>query len=389
MSLDQYIPKEELVNISLTSVLNFSVFITIALVIMSLFLRKDKLVRIVGPSCVMYLLMALIIRMFIPIEVKLAYEIGILDILTPLYRALNCVINIGNIFTVKIYEVFLYIWISGAVISVIIKIISYKKVRRYTSILPKTDANDIKYRLGESNFSDLLDIVKVAYSKEVGSPYLIGFFKPLIVLPMVEYTDEQLKYIVAHELMHAKNKDVFWKILSDILCTVFWWNPIFNFLRDQLFKMIEIRNDREIIKDLNDHEVVEYLECLMNTAIHVSGKDVLFSVSFSKCDFDELKLRMELIARNRKYSKRMQIILTTMVVAVLILTSAFIIEPISYPSEEELDGGVLLNEENTFLVEAEDGYAVYVYDEYLFTTNDLRPFRDVPIYKTLEEAISD
>lgn len=389
MSLDQYIPKEELVNVSLVSVLNFSVFITIALVIMSLFLRKGRLVRKVGPSCIMYLLMTLIIRMFIPVEFKLAREIGVVDILTPIYKSLNYTLVFGNIFSIRVYEVLLVVWLSGIVFSIIIKLLSYKKIRRYTSILPKTDTNDIKQRLGDSAYLDLLDTVKVAYSKEVVSPYLIGFFKPLIVLPMVDYTDEQLKYIVAHELMHAKNKDIFWKILSDILCTVFWWNPVFSFLRDQLFKMIEIRNDREIIKDLNDHEIVEYLECLMNTAIHVTGKDVLFSVSFSKNDFEELKLRMDLVAKNRKYSKSMQVILTVIVLVIVALTSLFIIEPMSYPNEDELDGGVILNEENTFLIKGEDGYAVYVYDEYLFTTNDLRPFRDVPIYKSLEEALSD
>ena len=389
MSLDQYIPKEELVNISLTSVMNFSVFITIALVIMSIFLRKGKLVRKVGPSCIMYLLMALIIRMFIPIEVKFAREIGIIDILTPLYKALNYKIELGYFLAIRVYEILFSIWVSGVVISIIIKFVSYKKIRRYTSVLPKTDTNEIKQRLGESNVLDLLDSVKVAYSKEVGSPYLIGFFKPLIVLPLVEYTDEQLKYIIAHELMHAKNKDIFWKILADILCTIFWWNPIFGFLRDQLFKMIEIRNDREIIKDLGDHEIIGYLECLMNTAIHLSGKNVLFSVSFSKSDFEELKLRMDLVAKNKKYSKKMQIIVTTIVIMVLLLTSMFIIEPITTPSEEQLDGGVRLDSSNTFLIECEDGYEVYVYDEYLFLTNDLRPFFDVPIYESLEEALSD
>lgn len=389
MSLDQYIPKEELVNISLTSVLNFSIFITIALVIMSLFLRKGRLVRKVGPSCIIYLLMALIIRMFIPIELKFANEIAVFKVFPVVFRTLKYSINIFGIVSVKIYEILLFIWIVGALFSILIKLISYRKIRRYTSILPVTDKHVIKERLGNSDFTEMLDTIKVAYSKEVGSPYLIGFFKPLIVLPLVDYTDEQLRYVIAHELMHAKNKDIFWKILSDVLCTVFWWNPIFNFLRDELFKMIEIRNDRQIIKDLNDHQIVEYLECLMNTAIHVSGKDVLFSVSFSRSDFEELQLRMGMVSENRKYSKKAQVILSSLVISVILLASSFVFEPISLPKSEELDGGVLLNEENTFLVEIDDGYEVYVYDEYLFTTNDLRPFYDVPIYNSLEEAIND
>ena len=386
---DHYIPSEELINISLSSVLNISVFITIALMIMSVFLRKGRLVKKVGPNCLMYLLMLLIIRMFIPIEFKFADEIPLMDIYTPFYRLLETPIRFGNLLTVCIYQILLAIWIIGAVVSIMSKLVSYRKIRRYTSILPLSDTDDIKERIGNDNILDLLDNVKVAYSKEVNSPYLIGFFKPLIVLPMIDYTDEQLRYVIAHELMHAKNKDIFWKILADILCTVFWWNPIFNFLRDQLFKMIEIRNDREIIKDFDDKEIVGYLECLMNTAIHVSGRDVIFSVSFSRSDFEELQLRMGLVSENRRYSKKLQFILSVVVMAVIFVTSSFIIEPFTLPDEEEADGGVPLNSENTFLIEKEDGYDVYVYDEYLFTTNDLRPFWDVPIYESLEEAIND
>lgn len=387
--LDHYIPSEELVQISLASVFNVSIVITVALVIMSLFLRKGRLVRIVGPSCIIYLLMALNIRMFIPIEFKFAQEIPVLDVLSPIFNLLTFPIKLGNLLVVKVYHLLLLIWLGGAFISITLKLVSYRKIRKYTSILPVSDTVGIKERIGTSSINDLLDTVKVAYSNEVGSPYLIGFFKPLIVLPMVDYTDEQLRYVVAHELMHAKNKDIFWKILADILCTVFWWNPIFGFLRDQLFKMIEIRNDREIIKDLNDHEIVGYLECLMNTAIHVSGKDVLFSVSFSRSDFEELYLRMGLVSENRRYSKRIQTILTILVLSVITLTSVAIVEPASLPSEEELDGGVILDGENTFLVEMKDGYDVYVYDEYLFTTNDLRPFWGVPIYDSVEEALND
>lgn len=389
MSLDQYIPKEELVNVSVTSVLNFSVFITIALAIMSLFLRKGRLVRKVGPSCIMYLLMALIIRMFIPIEIKLAQEIPVVDVLSPLFRVLNYSINIFGIIVLRVYHILFVVWILGAVIAILCKLVSYRKIRRYTSVLPLTDSEEIIKRIGNDTFADLLNTVKVAYSNEVNSPYLIGFFNPLIVLPTIDYTDEQLKYVVIHELMHAKNKDIFWKILVDILCTVFWWNPIFSYLRDQLFKMIEIRNDREIIKDFDDNEIVGYLECLMNTAIHVAGKDVLFSVSFSRSDFEELRLRMGMVSENRKYSRVTQIVLTIFTCVIIMLTTLYIVEPITFPTEEELDGGVLLSEENTFLVETSEGYDVYVDDEYLFTTNDLRPFWRVPIYESIEEALSD
>lgn len=387
--IDQYIPREELVEISLLSVLNVSVFITIVLVVMSLFLKKGRLVRKVGPSCIIYLLMALIIRMFIPVRFSIAKEIYVLDILTPSFMALNYSIKIGGVLVIKVYQILLFIWILGAGISIFFKLISYKKIRRYTNILPISNADGIKEILGINCCSNLLDNVKIAYSNEVASPYLIGFFKPLIVLPMMEYTDEQLKYVVTHELMHAKNKDVFWKILADILCTVFWWNPIFNFLRDQLFKMIEIRNDREIIKDYNDYEILGYMECLMNTAINLSGKDVLFSVSFTKNDYEELRLRMGLVSENRKYARAPQVILSLIISLVIILTSFFEVEPASFPKEEELDGGVILSEENTFLIKSKCGYEVYVYDEFLTIISDLRPFEGVPIYESLEEALND
>lgn len=389
MPLDQYIPKEELISISLVSWLNVSVFITIAIAITGLFFENGRLVRKVGPNYIIYLLMALIIRMFIPVEFKYAVEIPCLRMLSPLHHFLKSPVRIGDLLVIKVYQIGFIIWFVGVFIAILLKLIAYRKIRRYVSVLPVTNADDIKERLGDSGFTEMLDSVKVAYSKEVRSPYLIGFFKPLIVLPMVEYTDDQLRYIIAHELMHAKNKDIVWKVLVDILCTVFWWNPIFNYLRNQLFKMIEIRNDREIIKEFDEHEIVGYLECLMNTAANVSGKDVIFSLAFSKSNFEELQLRMVLVSENRNYSRRAQRILTAIAIFVVVIASSFVIQPSSFPNEEEAEGGVPLTSENTFLIRLEEGYAIYVNEEYVCVTNDIRPFWDVPIYDSLEEALHD
>ena len=42
---------------------------------------------------------------------------------------------------------------------------------------------------------------------------IIGFFKPVLVLPKERYSPEELFFILKHELVHLKRGDVYFKLL--------------------------------------------------------------------------------------------------------------------------------------------------------------------------------
>lgn len=139
---------------------------------------------------------------------------------------------------------------------------------------------------------------------------------------------------------------------------------------------------------VSEREKVVYMQALAETAANLIGKDAAFEVAFGGGGGTFLKKRLLLLADGRKASHLAQTVFIFTLVCLLAGSFAIIIEPYSIAEVEkeiETEGGVWLKEDNTFLIRNGREYDVYVEGEFLFTTDDLRPFSDVKIYNSMEE----
>jgi beta-lactamase regulating signal transducer with metallopeptidase domain len=93
--------------------------------------------------------------------------------------------------------------------------------------------------------------VPVFRNAEAATPMLIGLFRPYIVLPHREYTQEQLRSILLHELTHLRRKDILVKWLSVLACSVHWFNPIVWFVRREIDRACELACDAAVIRKLD------------------------------------------------------------------------------------------------------------------------------------------
>lgn len=85
-------------------------------------------------------------------------------------------------------------------------------------------------------------LVSVAESASINAPVVIGYFKPVILLPlgMVSgLTTEQLETIFLHELAHIRRHDYLINVIQSMFETVFFFNPFVRILSN------EIRKERE------------------------------------------------------------------------------------------------------------------------------------------------
>lgn len=70
--------------------------------------------------------------------------------------------------------------------------------------------------------------VSVWISKHVDAPVLIGYFKPVILLPLAainQLTTEQLEAILLHEMAHVQRNDYFVNVLLGVVNIVLFFNP--------------------------------------------------------------------------------------------------------------------------------------------------------------------
>lgn len=69
----------------------------------------------------------------------------------------------------------------------------------------------------------------IRQTRDLQSPCLIGFLRPLILIP--EQDDAlvgtaELPAIVAHELAHVRGRDVFWNAVLNAVSVLFWFHPL-------------------------------------------------------------------------------------------------------------------------------------------------------------------
>lgn len=367
---------------TISTVLTMCVLDSLIALVLCILARSGRFIRKVGPQCMITLSLMVIIRMFIPVEFTFTYNIRIEDVLTKQRRFFDKVL-FTKPFEITVWYVIIFVWIVVAVGIVVYKIREYYCIMRCIAICPVEQWDDIakKYDFDADRYSGIRNI-RIICNKQFKSPCIMGLNHPYLLLPDINYGKEEFRYIILHEYMHMKHKDIACKLIIDLLCTICWWNPIFYFMKKELFQMIEMRNDMKICEVLSEEEKIGYMECLKNTAFQLVGRDKQFAVAFSKKDFRELKNRMKLIAYVDNFKKGIQVAAVTIMSVLLIMTSLIVFEPCSDDAPE----GISITNENGFLVKNGEQYDVYVEGEYLFTTDDLRPFYHMEIYKNIQEA---
>lgn len=108
--------------------------------------------------------------------------------------------------------------------------------------------------------------IKVIQLPQIKSPCITGFFQPVILLPTIDFTPQELKFILSHELEHFNHHDLLLKFICELFVCVYWLNPLVYLIRQQLKNTLEFSNKLSITKDMDEFDKLNYLECLLKIA---------------------------------------------------------------------------------------------------------------------------
>jgi beta-lactamase regulating signal transducer with metallopeptidase domain len=120
-------------------------------------------------------------------------------------------------------------YLVGLFVFSLITVIGYYKVRR----LRKRDKTTLSAEWQEkleaiTKIIGLKKIPRVFQSARISVPALIGFFRPVILLPvamMSSLTTNQVEAILYHELFHLKRYDHYLNMLQNIIEALFFYHP--------------------------------------------------------------------------------------------------------------------------------------------------------------------
>lgn len=68
--------------------------------------------------------------------------------------------------------------------------------------------------------------IRILVYANATSPMMIGLLHPMLILPKENYTQEELHFILRHELTHCHRNDLWYKLLLLVANGVHWYNPI-------------------------------------------------------------------------------------------------------------------------------------------------------------------
>ena len=122
--------------------------------------------------------------------------------------------------------------------------------------------------------------VQLIESPEAASPMIIGVSQPILVLPEEAYSDEELFFILKHELIHLQHKDIYFKLLFVAACAVHWFNPLVWLMQKEAVVDMELYCDESVIRGISYAGRKAYTETLLSTLHRQCAKRTVLSTQF-------------------------------------------------------------------------------------------------------------
>jgi beta-lactamase regulating signal transducer with metallopeptidase domain len=118
-------------------------------------------------------------------------------------------------------------------------------------------------------------------------PCAIGYFKPVILLPLAVLTgmtQAQVEMILLHELAHVRRQDYAIGLMQKIITTLFFFNPFLRWISNQIDKEREHACDDIAVATSNNpvlfaHTLKEFANMSINQkpAMHITGNRLLLT----------------------------------------------------------------------------------------------------------------
>ncbi|MDE5894020.1 MAG: M56 family metallopeptidase, partial [Acetatifactor sp.] len=205
-----------------------------------------------------------------------------------------------------ILEYLCVLWLGGALVLLVRKITAYQCFVRYI----KADCEEVSDILlldqlaQASDFAGVRRPVELYVNRRASSPMLLGFFRPCIILPVIDLPGDELLCIFRHELIHYKRRDMLYKWLVQITICLHWFNPLVYLMSRELDRACELSCDEAVIRSLDEQGRRAYGDTLLH-AVKTCGEYGKSVVSATLGESAELlKERLDAIMKFRKMSKR-------------------------------------------------------------------------------------
>lgn len=236
-------------------------------------------------------------------------------------------------------EITSILWISVALTLIIADALIYKSLNVKKSIeIPENISRILKECQKELNIEKDIQIV---IQDKIQMPSLYGMFDTKILLTeeMLNFSDNELKCIIVHELNHYKRNHHIFYIIFNILERIHWFNPIVKLAFKTIKQDLEIITDNSVLK--TNITVKEYCMAILKiTELCNLKENKMPSICSGKKEIERRIIQM----KNNNIKNSIFIIVATILV-VSVLTISFASDKVTKANNDNIEMiGEIFNE---------------------------------------------
>lgn len=336
---------------------------------------------------IIFAVMAVImIRMLIPVNFPFTYTVYSYHILIGLGDIINAHIEIGGK-QIFIFDVFVILWASGAAIQLVRYIRKRRMVRKYLEYYLVTDKEKRAYYDSFLRAAGIKNMRIAVLPGENGAA-IFGLIRPIMILPDYMLEDQDMSYIIQHEIEHYHHYDLWLKWIVDLLAAIHWWNPLVYLMRRELNNVLELSNDYVVTKEMTEREKLDYAQTLLKIA-KLKQKRNRYALNLADGGCLEIRIHLLMEPKEPKTRKQRLTILGHMIfIGLVMLVSVIVVPEVSYREEIKLrneeEGSFEMTPENAYFIKTEEGYEIYadgIYRGIMEEVDETFKEMGIPVYE--------
>ncbi len=154
---------------------------------------------------------------------------------------------------------------------------------------------------------------------EVKAPFSYGLWKKSIVLPVKEYTLQEIEVILQHEYTHILNHDIAFKFLLCVVKSIHWFNPLVYWMERMINQNMELICDEAVIGERDIQYRKMYGMTILNTLKEIHGEEKMVCVSHFEGEGKQLKQRFRNIMESTK-RRRVPVVISLFCICIIIVS---------------------------------------------------------------------
>lgn len=377
---------------TVSSLLSMTLFNCIAILFIQLIITNNKILLKVGFPIFIYIEYAIILRFLLPVEFPFMKALPIknywpsiyiyfTDTNIPLYK-----------YKISIFTCLAAVWIVGIILFGAKEIKNYIKLlmfRKSCSPVKNTIINNfLKKSVSQYKKDRSFGLIKTDQNI---APVIFGIKNPCIIIPDINLEYKYWKYILEHEVAHFYHRDLYLKLLSEIVSILYWWNPFAYMLKKQIKRLLELNIDSKVTASFTDNQKIEYLECLLTITkvCNIQKFESSFSASILNFSPSTFKQRFELICKDldgeKKTIPQLLVILICSFVLIISVSFGIIMEPYGIKPQDQAESFDLTIDNCYFIKTPEGSYDVYYNNNYFGTVKKIFD-SNIKIYSNIKEV---